>query len=72
MCITAKNYEIDLDAKFVPPVYRYIVHPDEHENMERYLAGTDDPIYDFIHYQVSEVAKAAEDFESEQKKLKLG
>lgn len=28
---------------------RYIVHPCEKEHMERYLAGTDDPMYDFVH-----------------------
>ncbi len=27
----------------------YIVDPSEHEHMERYLAGTDDPMYDFVH-----------------------
>ena len=28
---------------------KYIVHPSEKEHMERYLAGTDDPMYDFVH-----------------------
>ena len=27
----------------------YILDPSEHEHMERYLAGTDDPMYDFVH-----------------------
>ncbi len=27
----------------------YIIDPSEHEHMERYLAGTDDPMYDFVH-----------------------
>jgi hypothetical protein len=28
---------------------RHIIHPDEKEHVERFLAGTDDPLYDFIH-----------------------
>jgi hypothetical protein len=27
----------------------YILHPSEYEHVERYLAGTDDPMYDFVH-----------------------
>ena len=27
----------------------YILHPSEHEHIERCLAGTDDPMYDFVH-----------------------
>ena len=27
----------------------YLVHPEESEHMERYLAGTDDPMYDLVH-----------------------
>lgn len=27
----------------------FVVHPSEEEHMERYLAGTDDPMYDFVH-----------------------
>lgn len=30
-------------------IEKYIVHPSENEHMERYLAGTDDPMYDFVH-----------------------
>jgi hypothetical protein len=29
--------------------FHYILDPSEHEHMERYLAGTDDPMYDFVH-----------------------
>jgi hypothetical protein len=27
----------------------YIVHPDEKEHMERFISGTDDPLYDLVH-----------------------
>lgn len=27
----------------------YVVDPSENEHMERFLAGTDDPIYDLVH-----------------------
>lgn len=27
----------------------YILHPYEHERMERFLAGTEDPMYDLVH-----------------------
>ncbi len=36
-------------TKVIPRVAIYILHPDERDHMERYLAGTDDPMYDFIH-----------------------
>lgn len=28
---------------------KYCLHPDEREHMERFLAGTDNPIYDLVH-----------------------
>lgn len=55
---------------------KYLVHPNEREHMERYLAGTDDALYDFVHHlkylpaaQVSEAARAAEDFEKRRRKM---
>lgn len=56
----------------------YLVHPSEREHMERYLAGTDNPLYDLVNelrYNPnlafgSEVRAAKQDFESETKKRK--
>ena len=37
-------------AKYTAPeTCDYLLDPSEHEHMERYLAGTDDPMYDFVH-----------------------
>jgi hypothetical protein len=32
----------------IPPTVTYLVHPSEHEHLERYLAGRDDPMYEFL------------------------
>lgn len=54
-----------------PRSFSYVVHPNEKEHMERYLAGTDDALYDFVHFlrylpsaAISEVSRAAQDFEA--------
>jgi hypothetical protein len=41
----------------------YILHPSEHEHIKRCLAGTDDPMYDFVHelrYNPQSLPKSAE------------
>lgn len=61
---------------FIPPTLDYIVHPDEREHMERFLAGTDDPVYDLVHelqYNPivgSHLTHAKKDFE-QRKRIKL-
>lgn len=61
---------------FVPKVATYIVDQSERENMERFLAGTDDPLYDYVHLLRygpdggTYVAKAKEEFESAVKRQK--
>jgi len=52
----------------------YLVHPDEKEHMERYLAGTDDPLYDLVHElrfnpQFCVVKETGEQFETKKQKL---
>lgn len=37
------------DGICTPPTIHYLLHPEEAEHMERFLAGTDDPIYDLVH-----------------------
>lgn len=46
--ITTKN--IGTVRHCVGDTIKFIVHPSEHEHMERFLAGTDDPMYDFVHH----------------------
>ena len=71
----------DIDDKYneclvKPKVANYIVDASEREHMERFLAGTDDPLYDYVHLLQygpdggSEVNKAREEFESAAKKQK--
>lgn len=58
---------------YVPKTVTYIIHSSEREHMERYLAGTDDPLYDYVHHlkynpaNGSEALAAREDFEMHQK-----
>lgn len=51
--VTVRNHKMEIcqrDGKSIHPLtMSYIVHPDEREHMERYLAGTDDPISDLVH-----------------------
>ena len=60
-------------AVSVPKQITYIVHSSEREHMERYLAGTDDPLYDYVHHlkynpaNGSEALAAQENFEMRQK-----
>lgn len=75
--ISVSHFEGTKDfVSFVPKVATYIVDQSERENMERFLAGTDDPLYDYVHLLQygpnggTEVAKAKEEFESATKKLK--
>jgi hypothetical protein len=75
--VRVKNLFPEVYYEKVLPVCSYYLHPCEHEHMERFLAGTDDPLYDFVHelrynpraMPVSpELEMAREDF---QKKRKL-
>lgn len=72
--ITVKNknvlreYESHTSFK-IPKTVIYIVHPSEHEHMERYLAGTDDALYDYVNLlkympriEGSEFSAAEKDF----------
>ena len=60
------------------PIMLYIVHPDEREHMERFLAGTDDALYDYVHHlkydplHGTEVKAAKEEYEAQAKKQKRG
>lgn len=75
--ITIKNknvreYENHNSFK-IPKTVMYIVHSSEHEHIERYLAGTDDALYDYVNLlkympriEGSEFSAAERDF----KKLK--
>lgn len=74
------------ETESIYPLYRiivsergkefYLVHPSEREHMERYLAGTDNPLYDLVNelrYNPnlafgSEVRAAEQNFEFEIKK----
>lgn len=52
--LTVANHHIEIlnqktNSQFVPKTLTYLLHPCEREHMERYLAGTDDPMYDFVH-----------------------
>ena len=54
--------------------WTYLIHPDEKEHMERYLAGTDDPMYDLVHElrynpQFSVVNETKESFETKKRKI---
>jgi hypothetical protein len=70
--------DIDRNEELVliPKVANYIVDASEREHMERFLAGTDDPLYDYVHLLQygpnggTEVNKAREEFESAAKKQK--
>ncbi len=42
-------FHVGSDIVTVPETVVYLMHPCEREHMERYLAGTDDPMYDFVH-----------------------
>lgn len=53
----------------IPKTVNYIVHSSEHEHMERYLAGTDDALYDYVNLlkympciEGSEFSAAEKDF----------
>ena len=58
--------------------FTYLLDPSEREHMERYLAGTDDPMYDFVHelrynpnraFPASpELEKVKSDFENNKKR----
>lgn len=54
----------------------YLVHPDEREHMERFLAGTDDALYDYVHHlkydplHGTEVQAAKQEYEALAKKQK--
>ncbi len=61
----------------VMPVCSYYLHPCEKEHMERYLAGTDDPMYDFVHelrynpramFLSPDLQSAREDFEGKKRR----
>lgn len=61
-----------------PKTCKYLLHPREREHMERFLAGTDDAMYDFVHALqylppsgVGEVARAAARFEQNSKRQKI-
>ena len=65
---------------FVPKVVNFIVASSEREHMERYLAGTDDALYDYVHHlkynptNGSEALVVKEEFEMRQqagKRLKV-
>jgi hypothetical protein len=45
--ITARNKETGFYN--TPAHVVYFLHPDEREHMDRYLAGTDDAMHDFVH-----------------------
>lgn len=51
--ITVKNKDVreyeHHNSFLVPKTINYIVHSSEHEHMERYLAGTDDALYDYVN-----------------------
>jgi hypothetical protein len=68
----------DCDTEyFVPKLVNCFVASSEREHMERYLAGTDDPLYDYVHHlkynpaNGSEALAAQEDFEKAGKRQKL-
>jgi hypothetical protein len=60
------------------PLNYYIVHPDEREHMERFLAGTDDALYDYVHHlkydplHGTEVQAAKQEYEALAKRQKTG
>jgi hypothetical protein len=62
--------------KVILPTTTYFVHPSEHEHMERFLAGTDDALYDYVHHlqfnpnNGTDVNAAKAEFESVLKKQK--
>ncbi len=69
----ASDYTVAPAIRFVPPTATYIVHQSEREHMERYLAGTDDAMWDLVHalrYMPSnvDVVRAASSFDDNNKK----
>lgn len=70
-------YEATQKLDGVDALYWCVVHPDEHERMERILNGTDNPLYDLVHelrYNPNmpthlgvERKEAQEDFEQKKK-----
>jgi hypothetical protein len=67
-------------AYFVPKLVNCFVASSEREHMERYLAGTDDALYDYVHYlkynptNGSEALAVKDEFEMRQqggKRLKV-
>lgn len=64
---------------YTPTTCMYVVDPSEREHMERFIAGTDDALFDYVHHLQyapappkvgSEVVAAQLDYESATKKLK--
>lgn len=48
--ITCKNtMNIENSGRIYLETIQYVVDPSENEHVERFLAGTDDPMYDFVH-----------------------
>ena len=43
------SYPFYLAIPLSEPGVVYTIDSSEHEHLERYLAGTDDPLYDFVH-----------------------
>lgn len=72
--LTVENFHQTQNVEgmiLTPKTCTYLLHPREAEHMERFLAGTDDPLYDFVHALqylppsgVGEVAQAAQRFET--------
>lgn len=65
---------------YTPTTCMYVVDPSEREHMERFIAGTDDALFDYVHHLQyapapskagSEVVAAQLDYESAAKKLKI-
>lgn len=44
-----KSFPFYLAIPLSEPGVVYTIDSSEHEHLERYLAGTDDPLYDFVH-----------------------
>lgn len=36
------------NSKYIPKIITYFVDPSENEHMERFIAGTDDALYDYV------------------------